>query len=73
MATVVVQLEGHGTCPGLGEKQTSYAAPIPDATSGSMHQGHARTTSASPDPERGAAAPAARTYATQYPASEGGL
>jgi hypothetical protein len=33
MATVLVQLEWHGTCPGSGEGHTSYATPIPGATS----------------------------------------
>jgi hypothetical protein len=37
MATILVQLERHGTCPGSGEGHTFYAAPIPGATSRSMH------------------------------------
>jgi hypothetical protein len=37
MATVLVELEWHGGYPGSGEGHTSYATPIPGATSRSMH------------------------------------
>jgi hypothetical protein len=43
MATFLVQLERHATCPGSGEGNISYAAPISGATGESMHQGPANS------------------------------